>query len=103
MAEKIGLKNLKPLSLEQIFNNDNFLGSGAIGELEETMSTEDFLQMIKTNLNLSQIKINSHKQKQIKKVAICGGSGSFLINEAVDNSLSLPKIISSDFILKFVQ
>lgn len=85
LAEKIGLKNLKPLSLEQIFNNDNFLGSGAIGELEETMSTEDFLQIIKTNLNLSQIKINSHKQKQIKKVAICGGSGSFLINEAVNN------------------
>lgn len=85
LAEKIGLQKFKPLSSDLIFNNDNYLGAGGIGELEEIMDTEDFLQMLKTNLNLSQIKFNSHKQKQIKKVAICGGSGSFLIDEAVKN------------------
>ncbi len=84
LAEKIGLKNLQPLVFDKRQEIDNFLGSGAIGELEKPMKTEDFLQMIKIKLNLNQIKYNSNKQKQIKRVAICGGSGGFLIKEAIN-------------------
>lgn len=83
LAEKMGLINLKSLSKDLIFQNENFLGSGAIGELKEKMKTEDFLQLIKTKLNLSQVKYNSKNQKFIKRVAICGGSGGFLIKDAI--------------------
>jgi dinuclear metal center YbgI/SA1388 family protein len=58
------------------------VGSGLIGELEEEMNEEDFLNLIKEKFNLSVIRHTPLLNKKIKKVAVCGGAGSFLINTA---------------------
>ena len=53
-----------------------------VGVLENEMSENDFLKLIKEKLNVGAIRHTELLNKPIKKVAICGGSGSFLINDA---------------------
>ena len=58
------------------------VGSGMVGVLENEMSENDFLKLIKEKLNVGAIRYSELLDKPIKKVAICGGSGAFLINDA---------------------
>lgn len=57
-------------------------GSGMVGELPVEMSEGDFLHLLKNNFNLSVIRHTSFLNAAIKKVALCGGSGFFLLNNA---------------------
>lgn len=64
-------------------NNQNDFGFGVLGELEQEMELKDFLERVKKNFNLKVIKhTNSKKISKIKTVALCGGSGAFLIGAA---------------------
>lgn len=65
-------------------NNDTInVGSGMIGELSEEMSEKDFFDKLKSNFNLENIRHTKFLNKPIKKIAVCGGSGSFLLNKAI--------------------
>ncbi len=70
------------------------VGSGQIGELPEAMEPSDFLNMLKSNMNLKVIK-HTHFKDKIKKVAICGGSGSFLLKQSIAKGADV--LITSDF------
>jgi dinuclear metal center YbgI/SA1388 family protein len=59
------------------------IGSGILGELKNEMSEVDFFQLLKTQFSLTVIKHTPLLNKKIKKVAVCGGSGSFLIRTAI--------------------
>lgn len=63
-------------------NEFDYVGSGMIGELPEPMSTSDFLDKLKQTFHCQSIKYTRNGPKVIKRVAFCGGSGSFLINAA---------------------
>lgn len=63
-------------------NKLNTVGSGIIGEIEEPMPQIEFLKMVKSKVEIPFIKHSEILDNKIKKVAICGGSGSFLINKA---------------------
>ena len=67
--------------LTELANIDESTGAGMIGELAEAMNVEDFLAHLKTALKLPVIK-HTEFAKSIKKVAICGGSGAFLLSAA---------------------
>ncbi len=54
-----------------------------IGELPEAMSEEDLLQQIKEIFHLQVIKHTPLLNKNVKKVALCGGAGSFLLSKAI--------------------
>ena len=58
-------------------------GSGLIGELPEPVEETAFLREICKIFGISTLKHTKLTQKHIKKVAICGGSGSFLIKDAI--------------------
>jgi len=58
------------------------VGSGMLGELEEALSVEDFLLLLKDRMELNQIKFTPTRKTNIKTVAVCGGAGSFLIKKA---------------------
>lgn len=58
-------------------------GSGIVGTLPEPMEEEDFLYYLKDTLKLSSIQHSTYLGKQIQEVALCGGSGSFLIPNAI--------------------
>ncbi len=64
-------------------NETSFAGSGMLGQLALEMDTEEFLQHVKTKLGLKFLKYNSTYKGSIKKVAVCGGAGSFLLPDAL--------------------
>lgn len=69
----------------EIFTTDNKhqeIGSGMVGELEEPMLAADFLKHLKSVMKTDCIRYTDLVHKEIKKVAFCGGAGSFLLENA---------------------
>src|SRR5215203_2558743 len=69
-----------------IFTMDNVhfgIGAGVIGELETAIEEQAFLQLLKDKFNAKGIRHTALLGRPIKKVAICGGAGSFLIKAAI--------------------
>ena len=58
-------------------------GAGMIGELELEMDEPEFLRFLKKVTQSDCVRHSRLIGKKIKKVAVCGGSGSFLINDAL--------------------
>jgi dinuclear metal center YbgI/SA1388 family protein len=75
-------------------NNWSQVGSGIVGELKKEMAVSDFLTMLKKSMNLKVVKY-TYYTKPIKKVAICGGSGSFLLSKALKAEADV--FVTSDF------
>ncbi|UEG49799.1 Nif3-like dinuclear metal center hexameric protein [Ferruginibacter lapsinanis] len=68
-----------------IINLDNMhqdIGSGLVGELPAAIDETSFLKQLKQVFGLSVIKHTGLTGKAVKKVALCGGAGSFLIGAA---------------------
>lgn len=63
-------------------NTNQHIGMGMIGELEQPLSEVDFLTHLKTKMQTGCIRHSALRDKNIKKVAVLGGSGSFAINAA---------------------
>lgn len=70
------------------------IGSGMIGELPEAMAPEDFLAYLKINMQTNTIRYTP-VNKSIKKVAVCGGSGSFLLKTAL--AAGADAFVTADF------
>lgn len=68
--------------LYQLENKNQTVGSGMIGNLSEEMSSRDFLDYVKTKMGLTIIRHTKEINRNIKKVAFCGGAGSFLLGAA---------------------
>lgn len=66
-------------SLDNVVNG---FGSGMIGELADGLSENEFLAMVKKNLGADVLRHTRFTRKTIKKVAICGGAGFFLLKNA---------------------
>lgn len=58
------------------------VGAGIVGNLPKPMPEKDFLAFLATTFNQKCIKHTSLIGKDIQKVALCGGSGSFGTNAA---------------------
>jgi hypothetical protein len=59
-------------------------GSGIIGDLPEWEDELIFLQRIKDVLHVDCMKHSSLTGRKLRTVAICGGSGAFLTQRAID-------------------
>lgn len=64
-------------------NEHQNIGLGMIGELEVAMSERDFLQMVKDKMESGVIRHSEFLERNIRKVAVLGGSGSFAIKQAI--------------------
>ena len=60
-------------------------GFGIIGDLPEAKNVAKFLKLLKEVTKIEVIKHSQIPEKPLKKIALCGGSGSFLINEAINS------------------
>lgn len=58
-------------------------GSGVAGVLPEPMQEQEFLYLLKDVFNLVTIQHTKLQNREIHDVALCGGSGAFLIPEAI--------------------
>jgi putative NIF3 family GTP cyclohydrolase 1 type 2 len=65
-----------------------------VGELPHALSGKDFLIHIKKIFNLTIIRHSRLLKQKVKKVALCGGAGSFLISNALAAKVDF--FISSD-------
>lgn len=68
--------------LQQINNENQEVGAGMVGELEVGMEEKDFFVHLKHRMNLRVIKHTRFLGSPIKKVALCGGAGVFLLEDA---------------------
>ena len=65
-------------------NNENVnYGAGAVGTLEPPMNIEDFLAYVTGNLKLKNFRYTGGSKRKIKMVAVCGGSGSEYLKDAL--------------------
>jgi len=64
-------------------NSQDTIGAGMIGKLAAPMILSDFLQHIKQVFSCSTIRYSQSNIDTIQTVAVCGGSGSFLISDAI--------------------
>ncbi len=69
--------------LTPLHNENQEVGSGMIGELDVPLEPIQFLKHLKKAMNLEVIRHTPLTDKAIKRVAICGGSGSFLLSAAI--------------------
>jgi dinuclear metal center YbgI/SA1388 family protein len=70
-------------------------GAGMIGILNEPMSELAFLKLIKEKFNCEIIRHTTLLGKNISRVAICGGAGSFLLKKAIQQKADI--FITADF------
>lgn len=81
--------------LTDIENKYQDVGSGMVGELKEALPFSEFCEHLKSNMGLQVIKYTKPATEMIKRVAICGGSGSFLLNNAIASKADV--FITADF------
>ena len=81
--------------LHTLENTNQKVGSGIVGELNESMTTQSFLEHLKNSMALNVIRYTSLNTQCIKKVAVCGGAGSFLLNQA--KSIGADAFVTADF------
>jgi len=58
-------------------------GSGMIGNFRKPLLKKDFFELLKNCFTIPCIKYSGNLPEQFKKIAVCGGSGSFLIKDAI--------------------
>ena len=84
LAEILQLKDIEILSPhESTIFEQKPVGAGAIGYLAEPTDSLVFLKELKSIFQLQCIKHTPIIKSRIGKVAVCGGSGSFLISDAI--------------------
>ncbi|MGN6803747.1 MAG: Nif3-like dinuclear metal center hexameric protein [Ginsengibacter sp.] len=69
--------------VQALRNTQDGVGSGLIGELPADVSETELLTLLKSAFHLSVIKHTPLLNKPIRKIALCGGAGSFLLSSAI--------------------
>ncbi len=89
IAEKLGLKDIEFLSPKEYVVNGKTIkaGEGVIATLSTPTSKRAFMENVKEVFRLRSLRVNNADKRNISRVAICGGSGSFLIPTAVEKGV----------------
>ena len=81
LAEKLGLKDLhilQPSAMES-----DLCGAGMVGEFENPMGEVDFLNLVANSIGSPCLRHSALTGRKVKKVALCGGSGSPFMADAI--------------------
>jgi dinuclear metal center YbgI/SA1388 family protein len=81
--------------LYQLSNQNQQIGSGMIGELDVPIDEKAFLSHVKEKMRTSVIRHTTFTGRPIKRVAVCGGAGSFLLKQAIAAGADI--FITADF------
>ena len=82
MAEKLGLQDVRFLASKTVDGVES--GSGVIGELAEAQAADDFVLAVKKAFGVECAMCNELLRRPVKKVALCGGAGDFLLDDALN-------------------
>jgi len=81
MADKLGLREVQFLAPKTVDGVES--GSGVIGELPEAQASDDFVLAVKKAFGVECAMCNELLRRPVRKVALCGGAGDFLLDEAL--------------------
>lgn len=91
LSKELNIENtssLKERFKEEVQGKSISYGYGRIGDIPET-SLENFIKVIKRSLNIDNLVLYGSLDKPIRKVAVCGGSGSDFIKDAAEAKADL--------------
>ncbi|HEV2480145.1 MAG TPA: Nif3-like dinuclear metal center hexameric protein [Puia sp.] len=80
--------------LVSLANSHPDVGSGLIGELSGAMAEKDFLALVRQAFMVPVVRHTQLTGRPVKRVAVCGGAGSFLISKALSAGVNF--YITSD-------
>jgi dinuclear metal center YbgI/SA1388 family protein len=83
LAERLGLKNLRLLQPSEA--EPEVCGAGMIGELERPVDETAFLDLVAKQIGSPCLRHSALTGRKIQKVALCGGSGSPFMGDALRN------------------
>lgn len=66
-----------------LVNENVNYGMGVIGVLENELSEKQFLNLVSKSLKIKNFRFTKGLNSKIKKIAVCGGSGSDLLDTAI--------------------
>ena len=81
IAEKLRLTEVEFFAAKTI--GDVQGGSGVIGQLRQPLEALAFINMVKETFGVECAQCNEVLQRPVRRVAVCGGAGDFLLDEAV--------------------
>jgi len=81
IAEKLGLHDVRFFASKTVEGVE--AGSGVIGTLSGAMAADDFVVAVKKAFDVECAMCNELLRRPVQKVAICGGAGDFLLDEAL--------------------
>jgi len=76
-------------------NDNQDVGAGMVGDLASPVEPMAFLHGLKESLGVQVIRATRVLDKPVKRVAVCGGAGSFLLKRAIQSGAEM--FISADF------
>ena len=76
-------------------NMNQGIGAGMVGNLAEPMDELAFLNYLKTAMKTECIRHTELRGRKIERVAVCGGSGSFLLKNAMQAKADI--FVTGDF------
>ena len=82
IAEKLGLSDVRFFASKQVDGIE--AGSGVTGLLPEPMAADDFVLAVKKAFGVECAMCNELLRRPVRQVAICGGAGDFLLDEALE-------------------
>ena len=80
---------------QEVQNTDPQTGAGMIGNLEKELDEQDFIDHLKDKMGLTCIRHTRFLGAKVKRVAVCGGAGSFLLSHAIQHQAQA--FVSADF------
>jgi len=96
MARALSLNNVSILAPEKICEiSTEPCGLGVVGDLPEPLPAETFLDLLKTVFHTRGLRGSEIIYPMISRVALCGGSGSSLIPDAMRSGAQV--FVSADF------
>lgn len=79
----------------QLANANQETGAGMVGRLPKAMSPESFLRHVQERMETGCIRYTAFPAGKVETVALCGGSGSFLLPKAIASGAQA--FITADF------
>ena len=68
---------------QSLINENQEVGSGMIGDLAESLPGPEFLRYLKEKMQLTIVRHTRLLDTPVRRVALCGGAGSFLLPHAL--------------------
>ena len=93
IAKRLNLQELE--ILKPIDSTNPEIGAGIVGYLKDKQATESFLTEVKTIMKAACLKHTKLTKSYVYKIGVCGGSGSFLLADAIAKECDV--FITSDF------